>query len=39
VLFGRPHFRPDTRTRAAEVRTTPLKTAVLKTGFQSTSLK
>ena len=39
VIFGRPQFRPDTRTGQTEVRVTQLKTTVLKTGFQSTSLK
>jgi hypothetical protein len=39
VIFGRPLFRPDTRTGETEGRVTKLKTTVLKTGFQSTSLK
>jgi hypothetical protein len=39
VIFGRPQFRPDTRTGQTEVKITKLKTTVLKTGFASTSLK
>jgi hypothetical protein len=39
ILFGRPMFRPDTRTGQTEVKITTLKTPVLKTGFQKTSLK
>jgi hypothetical protein len=39
VIFGRPHFRPDTRTGQTEVKVTKLKTTVLKTGFGGTSLK
>jgi hypothetical protein len=39
VIFGRPNFRPDTRSGRTEVKITKLKTAVLRTGFQSTALK
>jgi hypothetical protein len=39
VIFGRPNFRPDTRTGQTEVKVTKLKTTVRKTGFGGTSLK
>lgn len=39
VFFGRPQFSPDTRTCATKVKITALKLPVLRTGFQSTSLK
>jgi hypothetical protein len=39
VIFGRPRFHPDTRTGQTTVKITTLKTPVLNTGFQSTSLK
>ena len=39
VIFGRPCFRPDTRTGQTEVKITKLHTPVLRTGFQKTSLK
>jgi hypothetical protein len=39
VIFGREHFRPDTRTGQTTVKVTTLKTPVLNTGFRSTSLK
>ena len=39
VIFGRPGFQPDTRTGQSEVKITTLKTSVLRTGFQDTSLK
>src|SRR5262245_15123697 len=39
VLFGRANFRPDPRTGEVTVKVTRLKTPVLRTGFQGTSLK
>jgi hypothetical protein len=39
VIFGRPQFRPDTRTGQTEVKVTRLKTTVLRTGFGGTSVK
>ena len=39
VIFGRPQFRPDTRTGQTEVKVTQLKTTVIKTSFGGTSLK
>jgi hypothetical protein len=39
IIFGRPRFHPDTRTGRTEVKITKLKTPVLRTGFQQTSLK
>lgn len=39
VVFGRPLFRPDTRTGQAEVTITRLRTPVLRAGFKNTSLK
>ena len=39
VIFGRPQFRPDTRTGQTEVKVTRLKTTVIKTSFKGTSLK
>ncbi|MCI0457141.1 MAG: hypothetical protein L0Z62_09195 [Gemmataceae bacterium] len=39
VIFGRPHFRPDTRTGQTEVKITQLKTTVLRAGFGATSVK
>src|SRR5262249_31472195 len=39
VLFGRPHFRPDTGTGPTEVQLTRLKTTVIKTSFRGTALK
>jgi hypothetical protein len=39
VFFGRQNFRPDTRTGQVQVKLTPSKTPVLRTGFANTSLK
>lgn len=39
VIFGRPHFRPDTRTGQVDVKVTVLRTPVLRTGYGSTALK
>ena len=39
AIFGRPRFRPDTRTGQTEVKVTRCHTPVLRTGFQSTVLK
>jgi hypothetical protein len=38
-IFGRPRFRPDTRTGQTVVKITRLRTPVLRSGFQSTSVK
>jgi hypothetical protein len=39
VIFGRKSFRPDTRTGQTEVKVTCLKTTVIKSGFEATSVK
>lgn len=39
VVFGRPKFRPDTRTAQTVVKITRLRTTVLRSGFQATSIK
>jgi hypothetical protein len=39
VIFGRPQFRPDTRTGQTEVKITRQHTPVLRTGFRQTLLK
>jgi hypothetical protein len=38
-IFGRPRFRADTRTGQTIVKITQLRTPVLRSGFQSTSVK
>jgi hypothetical protein len=39
IVFGRKQFRPDTRTGETVVKVTSLRTPVLRSGYQSTSLK
>jgi hypothetical protein len=39
VVFGRSNFRPDARTAQTVVKITRLRTTVLRSGFQATSIK
>lgn len=39
IYFGRPCFRPDTRTGQTTLKITPLRTPVLTSTFKSTSIK
>jgi hypothetical protein len=39
VVFGRPRFHADTRTGQTRISITPLRTTVIRSGFQSTFLK
>jgi len=39
IYFGRPCFRPDTRTGQTTLKITPLRTPVLTSSFKSTSIK
>lgn len=39
IVFGRPCYRPDTRTGQSQVAITRLRTPVLRSQFKSTSLK
>lgn len=39
IYFGRPQFRPDTRTGQTTLKITPLRTPVLTASFKSTSIK
>jgi hypothetical protein len=39
VVFGRPHFHPDTRTGQTILKITPRRTPVITSSFQQTSIK
>jgi hypothetical protein len=39
VIFGRPCFRPDTRTGQTTLKITPLRTPVLSSSYKCTSIK